>query len=167
MNTKNNIVLIGMPASGKSTIGVLLAKALGKNFIDTDLIIQRNHNCQLQSLLDNVGLENFRIIEAQAIKSLDCSDCVIATGGSAIYDDQAMNKLKQGGVIVYLCIGLGEIQKRLTDIQTRGLVISKGQTLQQLYDIRKLLYEKHADITIDTNHLSHEQTVAEIINSRP
>lgn len=164
MNTKTNIVLIGMPASGKSTIGVLLAKALGKNFIDTDLIIQQNYNCQLQSLLDNVGLKNFRTIEAETIKSLDCLNCVIATGGSAVYNDDAMNKLKQGGVVVYLSIKIETILKRLTDIQTRGLVISKEQTIEQLYDIRKPLYQRYADITIDTNGLSHEQTVAKIIS---
>ena len=160
MTAKNNIVLIGMPAAGKSTIGVLLAKVLQKNFVDTDLIIQQKCGCQLQTLLDNVGLEDFCKIEQDCILGLDCENTVIATGGSAVYSRKAMEKLQQNGIVVYLHLEFAEIEKRLTNIDTRGVVIAKGQTLAELYKNRQGLYKKYADITIDSTGLTHEQTVS-------
>ncbi|HBG25920.1 MAG: shikimate kinase [Planctomycetes bacterium GWF2_41_51] len=163
MDTKKNIVLIGMPAVGKSTIGVLLAKRLGRYFLDTDVYIQAVVGRTLQNIIDSDGLEEFCKIESEHICCIDKTDCVIATGGSAVYSNEAMNHLKSNGIIVYLDLPLEMIKKRLTDLNIRGVVMSKGQTLDDLYKKRTPLYEKWAEVTIDCLNLSHEQTVDKII----
>lgn len=163
MKNKTNIILIGMPAAGKSTIGVILAKTLHKDFIDTDLIIQHAAHAPLQSILDEKGLDEFKKIEESHILKLTPQNTVIATGGSVPYSPAAMAHLKQNGIVIYLDLPLEIIESRLTNIATRGVVMHRSQTLAGLYKQRKPLYEKYADFTIDTTNLNHEQAVAVII----
>jgi shikimate kinase len=163
MIQKKNIVLIGMPAVGKSTIGLLLAKRLGRYFLDTDVFIQAIVGKTLQQIIDADGLEKFCEIEAEHILCIDKTDCVIATGGSAVYSDNAMKHLKENGIIIYLDLPLDMIKKRLTDLNIRGVVMSKGQTIDDLYKKRTPLYKKWADFTIDCRNLTHEQVVDKII----
>jgi shikimate kinase len=163
MIQKKNIVLIGMPAVGKSTIGVLLAKRLGRYFLDTDVFIQAIIGKTLQQIIDADGLEKFCKLEARHILCIDKTDIVIATGGSVVYSDVAMKRLKENGIIVYLDLLLDMIKKRLTDLNIRGVVMSKGQTIDDLYKKRSPLYEKWADFTIDCRNLTHEQVVDKII----
>lgn len=163
MSGKNNIVLIGMPAVGKSTIGVLLAKRLGRYFLDTDIYIQAIVGKTLQQIIDEQGLDEFCKIEAEHIGCIDKTDCVIATGGSAVYSDSAMRHLKSSGIIVYLDLPLEMIKKRLTDLNIRGVVMSKGQTLDDLYVKRTPLYEKWADVKVNCENLRHEEVIEKII----
>jgi shikimate kinase len=158
-----NIVLIGMPAVGKSTVGVVLAKRLGRYFLDTDVFIQAILSRTLQEIIDSDGLESFCKIEAEHIGCIDKTNCVIATGGSAVYSESAMRHLKIIGTIIYLKLPLTMLKQRLTDLNVRGVVISKGQTIDDLYARRTPLYEKWADITIDCQNLTHEQVVEKII----
>jgi shikimate kinase len=163
MSEKKNIVLIGMPTVGKSTIGVLLAKRLGRYFLDTDVFIQAVSGRGLQQIIDSDGLDKFCKLEAEHICCIDKTDCVIATGGSVVYSDAAMTHLKTGGIVVYLNLPLEVIKKRLTDLNIRGVVMSKNQSLDDLYKKRTPLYKKWADVTIDCQNLTHEQTVEKII----
>ncbi|MCE5339769.1 MAG: shikimate kinase [Planctomycetaceae bacterium] len=163
MENKRNIVLIGMPAVGKSTIGVLLAKRLGRYFLDTDIFIQAIVGKTLQQIIDQQGLEAFCKIEAEHIGCIDKTDCVIATGGSAVYSDAAMQHLKTSGIIVYLDLPLEMIKKRLTDLNIRGVVMSKNQTLDDLYVKRTPLYKKWGEVKINCENLSHEEVIEKII----
>jgi shikimate kinase len=144
-----NIVLIGMPASGKSTVGVLLAKALGRDFIDTDLLIQAREGALLQDIIMDKGIDEFIRIEEEVITGLDCINTVIATGGSVVYSYEAMDHLGQKGIIVYLQVDYEEIKRRLINITSRGIVFEEGQDLIDLYNKRLPLYQKYADLTID------------------
>lgn len=163
MNDKSNIVLIGMPAVGKSTIGVLLAKRLGRYFLDTDVYIQAAEGKTLQQIIDQQGLEEFCKTEEEHICCIDKTNCVIATGGSAVYSKSAMEHLSANGIIVYLELPLEMIKKRLTDLNIRGVVMSKNQTLDDLYKERTPLYEKWADVKIKCEHLRHEEVIEKII----
>lgn len=158
-----NVVLIGMPACGKSTIGVLLAKALGFTFIDTDIVIQQETGRLLQDIIDSDGLDAFCIAEERAICSVSAEGgCVIATGGSAVYSRTAMLHLKQHGLVYYLSLPTGEVEKRLTNIKSRGIAMRRGDTIEDVFRRRRALYEEYADITIDCLGKSLEQTVSEI-----
>lgn len=162
-----NIVLIGMPASGKSTAGVLVAKKMGYGFIDTDLLIQKREGALLCDILAKHGAEGFISIEDDVNASVAADRCVIATGGSVIYGRRAMANLKAIGTIVYLKVGLKELEKRLggEDIFSRGVVMKKrGETLGELFDERIPLYERYADIVIDCDGLGLDDTVAAIIS---
>ena len=158
-----NIVLIGMPGAGKSTIGVLLAKSMLYSFVDTDLIIQNKHGKSLCDIIDSVGTDGFLEIENDVICGCEFKRSVIATGGSAVYGAQAMSHLKENGTIVYLELGLSEIERRLGDIHTRGVAMKNGTTVAELYNERKPLYEKYADITLNCSGLTAEQCVDKII----
>lgn len=150
---KDNIILIGMPGSGKSTLGVQLAKHLGLEFIDTDLVIQTNQGRLLQDIVDNDGHEVLRAIESQELQDLVIHKALVATGGSAIYSDLGMQNLNAQGIVIYLSVGFEEIEKRITTSEnSRGIAKAKGQTLKDIYDERVPLYEKYADITIDNNN---------------
>ncbi|MDD5134000.1 MAG: shikimate kinase [Phycisphaerae bacterium] len=163
MNEEKNIVLIGMPAVGKSTVGVILAKRLGRYFLDTDVFIQAITGRRLQDIIDADGLKKFCEIEAEHIQCIDKTNCVIATGGSAVYSEPAMKHLKETGIIIYLKLPLDMIKRRLTDLDVRGVVISREQTIDDLYARRTPLYEKWADVKIDCLNLTHEQIVEKII----
>ena len=155
-----NIVLIGMPGCGKSTVGVLLAKALGMAFLDTDIVLQAQEGTLLQALLDRIGIDAFLRREEEAILTVDAEDTVIATGGSVVYEARAMRHLHERGKVVYIALPYEEIERRLSNLATRGVALRPGQTLRMLYDERVPLYEKEADVTIETAGLDIEQTVA-------
>lgn len=160
-----NIVLIGMPGAGKSTIGVILAKVLALNFIDSDLLIQEQEGMLLKDIIATKGIEGFREIENQVNRDIDTDKSVIATGGSIVYCPEAMEHLGNIGVLVYIKLDYETINNRLRDIRKRGVVFREGQTLRSLYDERKLLYEKYAQIVVDGNGLSIEDLMANIADS--
>jgi shikimate kinase len=155
----NNIILIGMPGAGKSALGVLLAKTLGKTFIDTDLLIQTQERKLLQTLIDEYGIERFLGIEAAVILGLQVDNGVIATGGSAIYSEKAMKHLKENGIVVYLKLTYEEIEGRIENMADRGIVIRQGQSLIELYRERSPLYEEQADLIVDCSGASIEESV--------
>ena len=157
-----NIVLIGMPGCGKSTAGVLLAKALGMAFVDTDVVFQAREGRKLQRIIEEIGIDAFLTREEEAILGLRCDKTVIATGGSVVYGQRAMKHLHEGGVVVYIRLPYEEIKRRLSNLATRGVTLREGQTLSDLYDERIPLYEKEADIVIDASGLEIEQTVEAI-----
>ncbi len=161
---KNNIILIGMPGAGKSTVGVILAKRLGFDFIDTDLLIQSQEKCRLQQLIDTRGLDNFLEIEEQILLNLHAQHSVIATGGSVVYSEHGLKKLGRSGYQIYLQIGLSTLLQRIADMGQRGLVMNKGQTFEQLYQERTPLYEKFADLTLTCEEMNAEQVAAIIEN---
>ena len=144
-----NIILIGMPGSGKSTVGVLLAKALGYDFVDVDLVIQRREGALLQEILDARGVEAFLDAEEQAVLSLDCDRCVIAPGGSAVCRESAARRLKALGTVIYLQVPLEELSSRIQNLSTRGIAMEPGQTLSDVLASRAPLYDKYADLVID------------------
>lgn len=159
----SNIILIGMPGCGKSTVGVILAKTLGIGFVDTDLIIQQQEKRLLQDIIDTDGIDYFLDCEAKAVKSLDCDNCVIATGGSVVYREGAIDHLKKNGKIIYLDVSLSEIKKRLNNISTRGIAAQKNDTIDDIYNERVTLYNKYADITLELDGTSVEQAVEKIV----
>ncbi len=154
-----NIVLIGMPGCGKSTVGVLLAKVMQYGFVDCDLLIQKRYSSSLQNIIDTKGLDFFLDAEEETIMLIDEDNAVIATGGSAVYSQKAMEHLKKNALVVYISLPLEEIEKRLTNIKTRGVAMEKGSTVARLYKERSPLYEKYADITVNTHNLGIEETV--------
>ncbi len=158
---KNNIILIGMPGAGKSTVGVLLAKAMKMPFMDTDLLIQQKENMLLQDIIKAYGIESFLRIEQDTLLEISVENCVIATGGSAVYSEKAMEHLRRHGVIVYLNLKYYQIERRINNITTRGIAMNKEQNLKDLYHERTPLYEKYADITIDCAQKHIEQIVSE------
>lgn len=158
-----NIILIGMPGAGKSTLGVILAKTLGMKFIDTDIAIQEQSGRLLQEIIDTEGAGVFKTIEEKTILSLHCRNTVIATGGSAVFSERAMEHLKSGGIVLYLHISFDEMVHRLRNITTRGIVVMAGQGLLDLYNERIPLYEKYADITIGCSRDDFETCVEKVI----
>ena len=160
-----NIVLIGMPGCGKSTCGVLLAKALGMYFCDTDLIIQRHEKMSLQSIITAKGNDYFALAEENAVCTSDFTDCVIATGGSVVYSPNAMRFLADGGTIVYLKISYDTMLRRINNIETRGILLRDGETMAGMFEARQQLYEQYADLTVDCDSLDTEKTVSAVINA--
>ncbi len=159
-----NIIIIGMPGAGKSTMGVVLAKTLGRNFIDTDIVIQEHAGRLLQEIIDEEGPEGFLAIEEKTILSLDCRNAVIATGGSVVFSKKAMEHLKARGVVIYLKISCEEMVRRLDNITTRGIVLARSQSLPEMYAQRIPLYEKYADITIDCSKDDFENSIGNVID---
>lgn len=159
---KKNIVLIGMPGCGKSTVGVVLAKRIGFSFLDSDLLIQDKYSKLLHELIAEHGIEGFRKIENDVNVSIACEKTVIATGGSAVYGEEAMERLKAMGLVFYLKLPCAEIEARLGDLDERGVIIRDGQTLWNLYEERVPLYEKYADVTIACAGRQIKDIVAEI-----
>ena len=159
----NNITLIGMPGAGKSTIGVILAKSLLCDFIDTDLIIQKKTGKSLCQLLDENGTEGFLQLENDIICGESFENCVIATGGSAVFGEEAMSKLKKISTVIFLDVNVTELEKRLSNIRTRGVAMKKGTTVRKLYEERLPYYQKYADITLDCTGLTAEESVDEIV----
>ena len=165
MNARDNIVLIGMPGVGKSTVGVILAKVLGYQFLDVDLVIQEQEGKLLREIIEEVGTEGFIQVENRVNAGLKCNKTIIATGGSVVYGQEAMEHLKERGAIVYLEVSYPIIEKRLSDIKGRGVVLKEGQTLYDLYQERTPLYEKYADVRVLEEGLSVEETVEQLIES--
>lgn len=157
-----NIVLIGMPGCGKSTIGVLLAKSMLCDFIDTDLIIQNTYHKSLCQIIDDDGLAGFKAKENEILKSLECDNSVIATGGSAVYCEDGMANLKKNGKVIYLKLTPQAIKKRINNITTRGIAMEEGCTIEDLYLERAPLYEKYADYTLECEGLTAEECVTKI-----
>ena len=158
----HNIILIGMPGCGKSTVGVVLAKALGMDFIDSDLVIQKETGAKLATLIEQHGDAGFRDIENRINAALDAENSVIATGGSVVYGEDAMRHLKAIGTVVYLKLSYEAIEDRLGDLHARGVTIQPGWTLRDLYNERVPLYKKWADVTVDCEHLRLREVVAYI-----
>lgn len=158
----DNVVLIGMPGSGKSTIGIVLAKVLGYEFLDSDLVIQKREKRLLSEIIEQEGIEGFIQIENEVNSQIQVHRTVIATGGSAVYGQEAMEHLKKIGTVIYLKIGYKSLKKRLGDLEKRGVVLKPGQTLKDLFAERTPLYEKYADITIDEEKKDIRETVSTI-----
>lgn len=157
--TKNCLTLIGMPASGKSSVGVVLAKKTGRRFIDGDLLIQEQNGKLLKDLIAERGDNGFRALEDETLSALEAENAVIAPGGSVIYGERAMARLKELGKVIYLKLSYPAIRRRLGDLTARGVSIKRGQTLRDLYRERTVLYEKYADLVIDENGLSTRKVV--------
>lgn len=162
---KDNIILIGMPGVGKSTVGVILAKVLGYQFLDADLVIQQQEGKLLREIIEEVGTEGFIEVENRVNASLEVKKTIIATGGSVVYGKEAMEHLSNIGTVVYLKVPFKTLEKRLADIKGRGVVLKEGQDLLGLFEERTPLYEKYADIMIDEDDLTVEQTVDKLIEN--
>lgn len=159
---KQNITLIGMPGSGKSTIGVLLAKRLGYSFIDVDLVIQEKTGKLLRELIEEHGTEGFLDIEDQINDELEAYHALIAPGGSVVYGEKAMRHLKEISIVVYLKISYEDLKVRLGDLKDRGVALKDGMTLWDLYEERSTLYERYADVTVDETGKSAGDIVDEL-----
>lgn len=158
-----NIVLIGMAGAGKSTIGVLLAKALSRTFVDTDLVIQAAEGRRLQDILDRDGVEAFRRLEEKHVLALEARGAVIATGGSVVYSARAMTHLKAHGIVVYLYLPVEALERRVTNLDSRGIVMGPGQTFAAVYRERQPLYERYADLSVDCTGFGHDAVVERTI----
>lgn len=158
----SNIILIGMPGAGKSTVGVVLAKAMGFGFIDTDLLIQTKEGRQLYRIIEQRGSKGFLTLENEVVSSLWAERCVIATGGSVIYGADAMKHLKTMGKIVYLQLDAAHLIRRVKNLPTRGIVMEQGESLEDLYQERAPLYEKYADVVFPVGERTIEETVLEL-----
>lgn len=158
----SNVVLIGMPGSGKSTVGVILAKRMSLNFVDTDVLIQIREGRSLQDIVDEDGHMILRDVEERVLESLEVRKFVIATGGSAAYSHAAMIHLKEDGVVVFLNVAIDTLRARVDDYDTRGLAKRPDQTFEELFEERYSLYQKYSDIQIDCASLNQEEVCLEI-----
>ena len=160
---KDNIILVGMPTSGKSTVGVILAKILGYNFVDADIVIQKKDGRRLSEIIEQEGVDGFIEIENKINAGIETEKTVIATGGSVVYGTEAMEHYKNIGKVVYLKVGMDVLTRRLRDVKQRGVVMRPGQSLISLYNERSVLYEKYADITIDEKNNTMEEVVTDLV----
>lgn len=161
---RSNIVLIGMPGAGKSTVGVILAKQTARDFVDTDLLIQNRDGRPLQQIVDSDGYLELRRIEQEVLLELSVRNSVIATGGSAVYSEPSMKHLKAGGILVFLEVGVATLEERVHDFSTRGLAKRPDQSFTELFAERSSLYRRYADVTVVCDGLSHEQVCKKIIH---
>lgn len=161
--TPSNLVLIGMPGAGKSTVGVILAKQTARAFVDTDLLIQTAQGRTLQQIVDTDGYAAFRRIEEEILLGLSIRNSVIATGGSAVYSEQAMTHLKSHGLLIFLDATLATLERRVRDFSTRGLARRPNQSFTELFEERIALYTRHADIVITCDDTTQEQVCKRII----
>jgi len=159
----SSVILIGMPGSGKSTLGVLLAKELGLDFIDTDILIQTREQTILQAIIDAHGYLELRRIEELVLLDNNFSDKVVATGGSAVYSEKGMRRLKTLGRVVYLACSLVQLRQRIHNYDDRGIAMLPGQSLDNLFEERRMLYERYADLMVDTDSLTPDQTLQRIL----
>jgi len=162
---KSNLILTGMPGAGKSTVGVILAKVLGYDFVDIDILIAKRQGMPLQDIIDQRGVDAFLKIEEQEACLLETDKTIIATGGSVVLSDRAITHLKQIGTCVYLDIPLDVLEARLLNMKTRGIAANPGTTLEDIYKSRRPFYERHADHTIHCGTRSMEEVVAEIVSA--
>lgn len=163
MKNLKNIILIGMPGAGKSTVGVILAKVLGYNFVDSYIVIQQKEGRILSQIIREEGTEGFINIENRIHTEMEVANSVIATGGSVVYGQEAMEHLKEIGTVIYLKLSYRTISHRLHDIKNRGVVLKAGQTLKDLYEERTLLYEKYADAVVKEDGLTVEETIEKVL----
>ena len=159
----DNVILIGMPGVGKSTLGVLLAKALGYRFLDTDLVLQAQEGRLLREIIAAEGIDGFLALEGRVCGSLQADRSVIATGGSVVYSPEAMAHLRSMGTVVYLKLGYNALARRLGSLKKRGVILRPGQTLKTLYQERTPLYAQYAHLTVDCGGQDVEQSVALIL----
>lgn len=162
---KGNLIFIGMPAVGKSTVGVVIAKRLGKKFIDTDLLIQEQEGKLLREIIEEAGEKGFLKIENQVNRDINVENAVISPGGSVVYCDEAMKHYKEIGTVVYLSASYQTIKRRIRSPKKRGVVLREGQTFRDLYDERVQLFEKYADITICEDGCRIEQTIEAVLEA--
>lgn len=162
---KSNLIFIGMPAVGKSTVGVVVAKQLGMQFIDTDLLIQRQEKRLLREIIADVGEEGFLKIENQVNQEVNVENAVISPGGSIVYCEEAMKHFKEIGTVVYLKASYRTIKKRIRSPKKRGVVLKKGQSFRDLYNERIKLFEKYADITVCEDGCEIEQTIENVLSA--
>lgn len=160
-----NVIFIGMPASGKSTVGVVVAKRLGFDFIDSDLLIQKQEGKLLSEIIEEVGNDGFLAIENQVNRDIETDKSVISPGGSVVYCTEAMEHFKKIGTIVYLKVSYDNLRKRIRSLKKRGVVLKKGQTFRQLYEERSELFEKYADIVIDEDDCQRHETIENVLNA--
>lgn len=158
----DNIILIGMPGCGKSTIGVILAKSLAYDFLDSDLLIQNRAGKKLHEIIRDDGIDYFTELEDKVNAEIEANRTVIATGGSVVYCERAMKHFKDMGRIVYLKAEKNELERRISNFKTRGIVIPEGKSFSELYDERALLYEQYADITVSSDIGTAEEVVEKI-----
>lgn len=161
----NNIIFIGMPAAGKSTIGVGVAKRLGYAFLDTDLLIQKQENCLLKDIIARKGIDGFLAVEDRVNAAVNAEETVISPGGSVVYCENAMKHFKDIGTVVYLQASYQTISKRIGNAKKRGVVLKEGQTLRDLYEERTELFERYADVTICEDGLTIEETIGKVIEA--
>lgn len=161
----NNVTLIGMPGVGKSTLGVVLAKVMEYQFLDADLLIQKEEKRRLSLIIQEEGIEGFKAIENRVNASIEAENTVISTGGSVVYCEEAMQHLKSIGKVVYLKLSLKELSKRLGNLKGRGVVLKDGQTLKDLYEERIPLYEKYADIVVDEEGKDLESSLQAVLEA--
>jgi shikimate kinase len=162
---KGNVILIGMPGSGKTTVGTELSEVIGYGYVDSDSVIVAREGKRLNEIIASVGREAFLDIEAKVNSEICASRCVVATGGSVIYRDYAMQKLKTMGKVVYLKLSYETIKSRLGDLQKRGVALKEGFSLKDLYDERTPLYEKYADIVVELDGLTIDESVQKLANA--
>ncbi len=165
IKNKKNIVLIGMPAVGKSTVGILLAKRIGYNFMDTDILIQSGEQKTLSEIIADIGVKKFLTMEQDYLLSVNCTNHVIATGGSAVYSIKSMEHLAGTSIIIYLEIGLDYLKKRLSALDSRGVIRAPGQDITSLFLERTPLYNRYAEIKIKCNCLTPDQVLSQIMRS--
>ena len=165
MHKKENITLIGMPGAGKSTIGIILAKYLSYGFVDTDVLIQINQQKSIQQIMDESGYLNLRKVEENEIRKINVEKHIIATGGSAVYSEKAMQHLQSLSTVIFLKVAYAALKKRIHNFKTRGIAKSDSQSFRQLFDERQILYNKYSEIRIDCNAMDQDQ-IAEIISNR-
>jgi len=163
LNGNTNIVLIGMPGSGKTTIGRMLANALGKRFVDTDILIENHYGTSLQSIINQFDYLTLRQYEENVISALQASNSVVATGGSAVYSEKSMAVLSQNSIIVYLQVQIPDLLKRIKNIQTRGIAKAADQSFEDLFKERELLYKRYANLTLDCSDKSKKQILEELL----
>lgn len=162
---KENLIFIGMPAVGKSSVGIVVAKQLGKRFVDTDLLIQEQEKKLLREIIAEVGQDGFLAIENQVNAGVEAENSVIAPGGSVIYCEEAMNHFKEIGIVVYLKASYQTIKRRIRNPVKRGVVLRDGQSLKDLYEERVPYFEKYADITVDEDGCTIEQTIGNVLRA--
>ena len=164
---KSNIILIGMPGTGKSTVGVILAKMIAKRYLDTDILLQNIEKRSLQDIVDKEGHMALREVEQRVLLGIQCRNHIVATGGSAAYGESAMLHLKSIGIIVFLHADLPTLNRRIHNYETRGLAKRPDQSFQDLFDERLVLYEKYADITVQSSNLTQDQVCDAIVGQLP
>ena len=162
---EKNLVLIGMPGSGKSTIGIILAKNTSRDFVDTDVVIQTHEHRSLQDILNKEGYMALREIEEKWVMTLDVQNSVIATGGSVVYSEKSMAHLSENGTIIFLNVSLETLKQRITDYDQRGIARRPDQSFEDLFEERSILYRKYADITIASDTLAQDAACRTIIKS--